>query len=88
MSARHSASCLVVTQGGTISGSIAPLPVAAEYGRSAANGKVIPGQTIGADDGQLESNSTDGNLMFLNQVVEVLSQSMGKNLQESPPIRL
>ncbi len=47
-----------------------------------------PLPTIGADDGQLRDNPPDGNLLFPNQVVEVVAQSMGKNLRESPSIRL
>jgi hypothetical protein len=35
-----------------------------------------------------ETNQTDGNLMFPNQVVEVVLQSMGTNLLKSPAIRL
>jgi hypothetical protein len=35
---------------------------------------------IGADDERLGNNSTDGNLMSPDQVTEVVSQSMGRNL--------
>jgi hypothetical protein len=47
-----------------------------------------PLPTMGADDGQLRNNPPDGNLLFPNQVAEVAAQSMGKNLLESPSIRL
>lgn len=35
---------------------------------------------IGADDEGLGNNQTDGNLMFPNQVAEVVLQSMGTDL--------
>ena len=45
------------------------------------------GRRVCRSDGHLENNPTDVNLLFPNQVAEVVSEGMGENLRKSPALR-